>query len=274
MEKVDRLGWTAGISFVSYGVRVGVRVNDAAALERVEQHLPPGWKASRSPVVERLYSLYIGGAGARSSVRRFNLLYSDIARISRTFDVNQIFDTLESDIRLFVAERASRRLFVHAGVVGWRGQAVLIAGRSFSGKTTLVAEMVKAGATYYSDEFAILDGRGRVHPFPKTLSIREEGSYKQREHTVESLGGMAGTEPLLVRLVVCGEFKAGANWRPRELSAGEGVLEMLSNTVAARRQPERALSTLQRVTESARVLKGVRGEAKDVAATILKVLDN
>jgi hypothetical protein len=30
-----------------------------------------------------------------------------------------------------------------------------------------VAELVRAGATYYSDEFAVLDSRGRVHPFPR-----------------------------------------------------------------------------------------------------------
>src|SRR5918911_112243 len=256
MRKIDRLGWAAGISFVSYGVRVGIRVNREQELDRILQHLPPGWKPSRSPVVERLYSVFLANDGARTSVRRFNLLYRNVERIARTFDVDQIFTTLESDIRLHVAERAERRLFVHAGVVGWRGQAVLIAGRSFSGKTTLVAEMVRAGATYYSDEFAILDERGRVHPFPKPLSIRREGEHKQVDHAVEALGGRSGVEPLPVRLVVCGEFKPGASWMPRELSAGEGILEMLANTIAARRQPAKALSTLQRVTEQARVLTG------------------
>ncbi|MDT5062872.1 MAG: hypothetical protein QOH63_3331 [Acidobacteriota bacterium] len=274
MAKIDRLGWAAGLSFVSYGVRVGVRVNDAQVLNRLSNHLPPGWKPASSPVVGKLFSLFVGGVGPRSSVRRFNLLYGDIEQLSRTLDVGEVFETLESNIRLYVAERAQHRLFVHAGVVGWRGQAVIIPGRSFSGKTTLVAEMVKAGATYYSDEFAILDKRGHVHPFPKPLSIREEGSHKQHDHPVETLGGKSGVAPLPVKLVVCGEFKAGASWRPRELSAGQGVLEMLSNTVAARLNPEKALDTLQRVTSRARVLKGARGEAREVAASILKVLDN
>jgi hypothetical protein len=79
---------------------------------------------------------------------------------------------LESEIRQTVAKGAARRTFVHAGVVGWNGRAILVPGRSRSGKTTLVAELVKAGAQYLSDEFAVLDGRGRVHPFAKPLSIR------------------------------------------------------------------------------------------------------
>ncbi len=61
MAKLDRLGWAAGISFITYGVRIGVRVNDPSVLERVLHHLPPGWKLAASPVVERLYSLIVGG---------------------------------------------------------------------------------------------------------------------------------------------------------------------------------------------------------------------
>jgi hypothetical protein len=279
MQKIDRLGWAAGISLKSYGVRVGVRVNDARFLERLPQHLPPGWTLSRSPLVERLYSVFIGGVGPqqrqqqRGGVRRFHLLYRDITRLYRTLDEEQIWAALESDLRLYVAERAERRLFVHAGVVGWRGRAILVPGRSYSGKTTLVAEMVRMGATYYSDEYAILDESGRVHPFAKPLSIREEGTAKQTDHPVEAFGGKSGVSPLPVALVICGGFKRGAAWRPRQLSAGEGLLEMLANTVAARRLPERALSTLQRVTTHARVLKGARGEAKDVAGEILKILE-
>ena len=66
-----------------------------------------------------------------------------------------------------MAAETRERVFVHAGVVGWKGHAIVIPGRSRSGKTTLVAELVKAGAEYYSDEFAVLDAEGRVHPFPE-----------------------------------------------------------------------------------------------------------
>ena len=66
---------------------------------------------------------------------------------------------------MHLAERARNRIFIHAGVVGWQGRAIVIPGRSFSGKSTLVAALLQAGATYYSDEFAVLDGRGYVHPF-------------------------------------------------------------------------------------------------------------
>src|SRR6266850_4778657 len=270
MKKVDRLGWAVGFSLKSYGVRIGIRSNDPGALDRVCRHLPSEWENASSSVVDRVYSILIGGEGPRANVRRLNLLYGDHVQLARSHDVDMVFETLESDLRLFVAELAKHRVFVHAGVVGWKGKAIVIPGRSYSGKSTLVSELVKAGATYYSDEYAVFDLRGRVHPFSKPLELREEGEFTQTRITAAELGGHSGTKPLPVGLVLMTQFKSGARWRPRKLTAGRGVLEMLFNTVSARRSPERALATLQRVAEQADVLKGVRGNATEVVEALLR----
>jgi molybdopterin/thiamine biosynthesis adenylyltransferase len=212
----------------------------------------------------------VGGKDPRANVRRFNLLYADHVRLVRSNVLDTVFDTLESDLRLFVAEWARHRVFVHAGVVGWKGKAIVIPGRSYSGKSTLVAEFVRAGATYYSDEYAVFDSLGRVHPFSKPIELRGEGDYRQSKVTVSELGGSAGTKPLPVGLVLMTQFKKGARWRPRKLTAGKGVLELLFNTVCARRYPEKALATLKRVAHKADVLKGVRGDATEVVAAMLQ----
>lgn len=205
---------------------------------------------------------------------RMSVLYEDIERLARARDAEQVLDAFESALRLYVAEMARRRVFVHAGAVGWRGRAIVLPGRSRAGKTTLVAELVRAGAEYYSDEFAVLDERGRVHPFPKPLAVRDDESATQRNVEVEELGGVKGVRPLPVGLVVVSRFREGARWRPRALSAGLGALELLDNTVSARREPERVLAALERVVGSATVLKGARGEARDVAQAILETSEN
>ena len=273
MKKVDRLGWTVGFSLKSYGVRVGVRSNDAAALDRAREYLPAGWQYSSTPVVDRLYSITAGGTGPRANGRRFSVLYGDDSRITRSTKLEEVFERLESDLRLFVGEFTRHRVFVHAGVVGWKGKAIVIPGRSYSGKSTLVAALVRAGATYYSDEYAVFDAKGLVHPFAKPLEIRVEGEFKQERVTVDELGGKSGTKPLPVGLVLMTGYKRGATWRPRKLSAGKGVLEMLFNTVSARRSPERALSTLRHVTRNAEVLKGVRGDTTTIVDALLKRME-
>src|SRR5258706_3289708 len=158
MEKIDRLGWAAGVAVVSHGVSVGLRTNEPEALDRLVRRLPPGWRPAASPRVERLYSLRVGDGPGRG-IRRFSLLYRDDVKVARSLEPTAIVSALESDLQLYLAERARRRIFVHAGVVGWQGRAVLIPGHSMSGKSTLVAALVRAGASYYSDEYAVLDAR-------------------------------------------------------------------------------------------------------------------
>ena len=273
MKKIDRLGWLAGIAFNAYGLRVGIRTNQPELMERIVGLLPTGWKPLSSRLVEGLYSLRVGDNGSPGRKgRRFNLLYSGTKQIARSDNLKDVLGSLETNLRHFVAEYSPNRLFVHAGVVGWRGKAIVIPGQTFSGKSTLVAELVRAGATYYSDEYALLDSRGRVHPYAKPLSLRKEGSAEQEEHSVESLGGRSGEKPLRVGLVVVARHRAKAKWKPRTLSAGQGVLELFANTLPARRRPDVALTTLERAVSQARVLKGVRGEAKEAAGRILQIL--
>ena len=269
MKKIDRLGWAAGIAFVSYGLRIGIRVSSPEIMDRIEGVLPPHTKPARGPRVGCLYSLIVSGTKVGSNIRRFNILYADAVQLVRTKDTDQVLEALERDLQLYVAERARRRVFVHAGVVGWRGRAIVIPGRTMSGKTTLVRALVRAGATYYSDEYAVLDERGRVHPYLKPMSIRENGGGRPKKILPEALGGTTGVRPLPVGLVVATSYREDARWRPRPLSPGRAVMELLAHTVSARHDPERAFATLRSATAEAMVLKGARGEAAETAEVLL-----
>ena len=273
MEKINRLGWADGISFTTYGLRIGVRTNTPAALEQLAAVLPPGWQPSGSPEVDRVYSLLVGGSGRQTHVRRYNLLYADAGRLTRSMTLDDVLARLEGDLRIYIAERARRRVFVHAGVVGWRGRAILIPGASHSGKTSLVAALVRAGATYYSDEYAVLDVRGRVHPFAVALSLRDGPHGEVRKRRAESLGGSSGVASLRVGLVAITTYQPGARWRARPLSQGQAMLALLSHTVPARRRPRTALATLRKVVTSAAVVKGVRGEAEQMCDALLSAAE-
>jgi hypothetical protein len=271
MRKIDRLGWAAGFSFISHGVRVGVRVNssDPDVLDRVMDCFPHGWKPARSPAVDFLYSLRIGGPDPRPGIRHFHLLYGGPTRLARSTHMDEPFAALESDVAYLVAHMTSRRVFVQAGVVGWRGQAILIPGPKDTGKTSLVAALVRAGASYYSDEFAVLDAQGRVHPYPRPLSIRHEPAARIEKRTAEELGGVAGVKPLPVGLVAVTEYRPNGRWSPRPLSPGQSALALLANSVPARRRPAEVLETLQRVAATATSLSTVCGEAKQTADLLL-----
>jgi len=272
METLDRLGWAAGVSVVAYGCRIGIRVSMPEALDLVPDRLPPGWAPSTSPDVEQLYSLIVRG-DALGRMRRLHLLYANAVRIARSRHLEEVLSLLERDLSVYVGERARRRVFVHAGVVGWRGQAVIIPGVSFSGKTSLVAALVRAGAIYYSDEFAVFDANGRVHPFPTSLSIRTAGGAEAKKFRPEVLGASIGHAPLPVGLVAVTRYRPQAHWRPVPVSPGRAVLALLAHTVPARLRPRAAMTTLRKVVAGAIVLKGPRGEAEEMADVLLNQLE-
>jgi len=186
-----------------------------------------------------------------------------------------LLESLGSAVRIAVAEYAVGRVFIHAGVVGWKGKAIIMPARSFKGKSALTAELVRQGARYYSDEYAVLDKTGRVHPFPKDLSLRGiKNDHEQVDHAVEALGGKAGKRPIPVGMVVITEYKKGARWNPKVLRPGPGVMELIDNTVPIRRDPHFALPILTRVGSNAIIIKSKRGEASEAADRILALLED
>ena len=273
MSALDRLRWTAGLSVLSYGLRVGIRVTDPSVLARVRERLPPGWRATRSRRVQRLFSVVVGGEGARRGLRRLHLVYDDATRVARTASFDEALGALENSLGLYVAEWARRRLFVHAGVVAWRSHVIVIPGRSHSGKSRWVEALVKAGATYYSDEYAVLDETGRVHPFPVPLSRRDAANGPTRRIPHGEIGIRPGVRRLPIGLIAVSSYREGARWRPRQISAGQGALTLLANCVPARQRPFEALAVLSRAVATATVLKGRRGEAEEAARSLLARAD-
>ena len=271
MSKLDRLGWADGNTFTAYGVRFGIRVNDGAILPDLIARLPPGAKPSAVRGVDHLYSLTGFSHRSNGRLRRFNLGYWNLVQFARTRTFEDFLEQFESHVQLTVAEFAPRRVFVHAGVVALNGRAIVVPGSSFSGKSTLVAELLRAGATYYSDEYAVIDERGRVHPYPRELRIRSADSPWPKRVNATEFGSQIGLKPLAVGMVVSTRFKEGARFRPRELTRGKAVLELLANTVSARSQPEMALTYLTRTVSSGTAFKGARGEASEIIEWLSRV---
>jgi hypothetical protein len=273
MQKIDRLGWAEGISIHAYGRRIGVRTNEPSVLDRIEDLLPPGWEPGVSPLVDHLFSLRVGKASPRSRVKNYHLLYGGFTLHARSLDLEEVLRALESRMHLYVGEYASNRVFIHAGVVGWRGQAILLPGPSCAGKTTLVTALLRAGARYFSDEYAVLGPNGLVHPFPRRLSIRSSDDTASRRCGPEEFSSSAGEIPLPVGLVAVAKYVPGARWRPRALTPGQGILALLENTLSAQLDPEGALRVLEKAVASALILDGKRGEAAEVAESLLAILD-
>jgi hypothetical protein len=242
---------SAVISFEAFGVSLSVATNRREVLDRIPEVLPPDWRpCSEADVEHRLaitgdergtYAVDLGGVFVLQGV------FLDIA-----------LDHLDSVLRTRIALNAPGRTFVRAGVVGLDSGTVLLPGGSFTGKTTLVGALVRAGAAYYSDEFAVLDDDGLVYPYP---------------NDPESLGGTAGDQPLPIRAVITTTYRPGAEWAPRALSTSDGALALLGNAVTALYRPAEAMQVITNAVEGAVLLEGDRGEAEQLAPLLLAELE-
>lgn len=272
-EGVDRLGWKAGSVHDCPGARIGLRASDKSGLARLTAWLPRAVRPSRARTVPVLYSYLADGPGPTKGSKRFHILYRNFTRLARSLDLEDVERAFKRDISSVVGEHASRRVFVHAGVVAVDGGAVVIPGKSFSGKTTLTRALVEQGGVYYSDEFAVIDSKGRVSPWTEPLSIRMDGPKAPGlPHSPEALGFRSGRRVLPVRLVVMTSFANGRRFRPRDETRSRGALGLLEHTVPARRRPRAVLRALSEAVAGARVIRGRRGEAEQAAREILRYL--
>ncbi|HZQ08957.1 MAG TPA: hypothetical protein VFD70_20420 [Anaerolineae bacterium] len=256
------------IGFSLYGARIGVRAYNTAALNALIAVFPPNWKRLASPRVDCQFTVSADGPSLNHNSLT---LYAGRKQIAVNEDLQKVVDAFEREMQLAIAQKARAKVFVHAGVVGWRGRAILIPGRTFTGKSTLVRALVRVGATYYSDEYAVLDTRGRVHPFARLLALRDE-KYANQKISFDELGGTIGSEPLPVGTILVTHYREGAKWHPRRLTPGVGALELLANTVTARTKQVQVLKTLSRVTTQAVILKSARGDARTLAPQLLEML--
>jgi hypothetical protein len=259
--------------FVAYGVRISVRVDRRELLDAIEpQRLPIGWspvEAHQPDAAASLqYDLLSGESG--ESLYRLYAATTLVAEASSLADVNL---ALAAHAEPFVAEHAPDHLFVHAGAVGWEGRAIVMPGSSLAGKTTLVQAWLDAGATYYSDEFAVLDRAGRVHAFARPLSIRDGSTGVTRRVPVALLGAESGTTPLPVGLVLLTSYRAGARCRPRPLTPARALLALMSHTIAARGNPAHSMPILRQAVSGSVAFAGVRGEAQSLVSWVREYVE-
>lgn len=265
----DELGWTNKAVVSAYGVNVGINTDDPALLETLCKCLPAASQTEKSDKVDLQYSMYSRPTQPDGRpVQPFYVGHSSTGLIVETFDKVKACEAFESAVQLGVAAASTEWVFVRAGVVGWNGQAIVIPAPSQHGKSRLVDALVRAGATYYSDEFAVIASNGAVHPFRIPLSFREPGG--RRRVDLSGAPAEALPPPLRIRTIVVTRHELGAEWRPRRGTPGEALIALLSNTVRARVAPGDSMKVLARALVDAVMLEGPRGDADLLAPRLLE----
>jgi hypothetical protein len=259
-------GRVRGFRVSLFGVHLAVVSDSAAMAEAVDRYVMP-WlprEAVGRAAADRLvevrsaadadgFEILVDGAVAGTAPSPL----AAIPQVQRALDEAMV--RCQADVAV-----------IHGGVVAHGGRAILMPGPTHAGKSTLVAELVRRGTPYFSDEYALIDADGRVHPYPRPLLLRDGSGYDQPRLATE-LGGTVAHEPLPVGLIVGLRYALDASLFTEAMSQAEGVLLLLRNTPQALADQPWILTPLERAVGDAACYAGLRGEAQATAAAILEL---
>lgn len=256
-----------GFQVVVFGHPIAVLTDSPAARAFLDRHLLP-WLPRAAPAPEGaglVFRISTNGDG-----RSFDAYAGD-----RLIACNDTLPAIFALVQCLTDETVVRSqpdvLAVHAGVVAWNGRAALLPGASKAGKTTLVTELLKKGAVYYSDEYALFDSQGRVHAYPRALMLRDSSGWQHP--TLPSAWNAATSDsPAPARLILSVEWVTGAQWSARRMPQSEALLLLLKNTPKEMSNSPEILPRLRRVLSSADCYTAVRGEAAEAAGHVIELL--
>jgi hypothetical protein len=249
----------------AYGrtIRIDAARGDGRLIDAVLQRLP-----RFEPIIaaepDRCYTIARQPSAAGAAAHfRISVNYGVLAAAP---DLDTAAQAVAVDLQTFLVAAASDVTFVHAGVVGVGGRAVILPGASRAGKSTLVAALLRAGATYLSDEYAVVRSDGRVEPFARPLVLRNQEGERVVDPT--AFGARTADAPLPAGVVLFAHFAPGGAFSPIRISGATAVFKLLSHSPGAQATPIETIARL-RALAAAPAWTTARGEADETAAALI-----
>lgn len=261
-KKLATVVWQEKFGIDCYGEALDFRLDDKRLKQRLIEVLPVIGQVTEFKDSNNVLSL------VTNQNVELNGLYlnDDVAMEFERLDENNIEDLADKILIVLAKISLPRKFYLHAGAVVWNGFGVLIPGASYSGKTTLVKELIEAGAEYYSDDCIILENDGYMLPLPRPLAIRTDAGRLIKG--AAEFGAKIGRTKAKLDVILFTGYEESAVWNPQQLSAGQTVLELLNNFYykgSISDVPREIISSLTRITGQTKViLNGRRDEASEV----------
>lgn len=265
IKRFENIRWSAEIGFDFHGTKIGFKVEDAGLVEKVRRILPAGsFEIDFGEIKD--YFLLI--TGQETGVNGFFWVENSIPEPAFEFDrfEETCWAGIEVKILFTLAMVSPPKMFYfHAGAVAINGKGIVIPGRTFSGKTTLTKEFIRNGADYYSDDCALIDSEGFLHPYPIKLGIRNENERDYLD--VADFGARAGIEPVKIDFFLFTQYKKGSIWMPQIKPLGQfsfQLLEHLFYPPSMNRKPAETMRLAARLAAETEVVESLRGESAEV----------
>lgn len=250
----------------AFGCQIQATAFSEDAYETLQQYIFPSIPRStnagaapdlriRIEKVESQFRLFVNDSQVSASGELMSLVPDFIQRIDET--IVGSLNTLRA---------------VHAGAVRLGDRVLLLPGSSHWGKSRMVAELLRRGANYFSDEYALIDDEGRVHAYPRPLLLRN-GSPNRipvlvQEHRIQEASAAAP-----VGWIMELQYQADCAWHVSTVGQGEGLLMLLRHTPHVLAEAPDLLGKFQRAAAGAKCFAGRRMDAGTAVDEILRLIE-
>ena len=213
-------------------------------------------------------------------------------RLVTTFRPSIALGMLLWHVNQETVRRSSAFTLVHASAAERDGVAAVFPAPMESGKTTLVAGLVRAGLRYLTDEAVAIDpSRLVVLPFPKAMSV-DPGSWDvlpdlrpsvddavhpfvraQWQVVADDIRPRAVAPPTPIRLVVCPRYVAGADTVLTPIPRAEALRLLADSTFVFAVNGRRNFETLARVVRGSDCYRLTIGDLEPACDLVLQLFD-
>ena len=182
---------------------------------------------------------------------RFYDLHQGEARVSSSQTLALLSEIVSTRLHLLVSSHCPDYTFLRGDVVeSPQGEALLLAGSTFTGKTRLARALIQSGAKPWSQHYAVLDQSGLVFPYP---------------HAEKPSRG------LKLGAVLHVPYHPGSQWSVTPSSPGQATLHLVPLVVGNEEAVPQALPRLSVASTGARMhLMGRRGAAEQAAEALVQ----
>ena len=224
-----------------------------------------------------------------ASAHRFQL-YDHETRIGMVPSFQWVAAGLFWYLNRTVAARPTDLLLLHAAAAEREGRVVICAGRAGSGKSTLVAGLVRGGFGYLTDEITALTSSLSVAPYPKPVSLEPQSlpllpglrpppipgpvdPLAPWQVPPDSLrpGAVAAGGTLAV--VVLPDVEPGARLTATRLSAADALVALMHSSFHRGAAAGPALPRLRRIADSVPCVRLRYGDLDDVHDWLLTTME-
>lgn len=182
----------------------------------------------------------------------------------------ELHGALEEDIENCLIKSCREWVAFHAGCVGAKGAACLIAGKPEAGKTSTTFILVETGKDFLCEEVAPVNPESRlVHPFPLALSLNRRFAREYRSRfsvkkgSLEDMGRKlsryvphrAAKAPLPLRMIILPSYNPSFKPDLIPLSPGEALPEILGCCFTPNIHEEEFFDSVIHIITGCRILR-------------------